>query len=268
MDQLSQRLEQLVEEARGTWGIVIEDIDHQKSWSMNGDESFYAASVIKLPIMAAVFAVAERGELRLGDYLTLKREDIVGGSGVLQHLSPGIKLPIQDLLTLMIIQSDNTATNILIDLVGVEQIQQTMLDLGMSHSSFHTKLMTVPVNTSGRNKIAASDISNLLKTFVTGKFVSLYACEQMIDIMKKQQVRNGLPAFLPDQDSDIVGVKPEWEVANKSGWVTGIHHDVGIFYVGNRTMIVTAFSRDCDTLVAPITLAKMGQEVFSYMKGS
>lgn len=265
MEKLEQNIEHLVEEAGGTWAVVLEDLDRKETWNMNGDETFTAASVIKLPIMASVFASADQGRLRLGDCLTLKREDLVSGSGILQYLSPGIKLPIYDLLTLMIIQSDNTATNILIDLVGVEKIQQTMQELGMRDSVFYNKLMTVPVETPGRNRITASDISSVLKRFATGRFVSLYACEQMIDILKKQQIRNGLPAYLPDDDSDIVGVNPEWEVAGKSGWVPGIHHDSGIFYVGNRTIIVTALSRDCGTFKAPETLGKIGQEVYSYM---
>ncbi|HET7579126.1 MAG TPA: serine hydrolase [Bacillales bacterium] len=267
MEHLKQQLKQIVEVAGGSWAIVLEDLDREEKWNLNGEQPFYAASVIKLPIMAAVFAAADKGKFKLGDCLTLKREDLVGGSGVLQHLSPGIELPIYDLAMLMIIQSDNTATNILIDLVGKDPIREAMQDLGMSDSAFYTKLMTVPVD-SPRNSITASDVSGLLKKLALGKFVSLYACEQMIDILKKQQVRNGLPGYLPDDDSEIVGVNPEWEVANKSGWVTGIHHDAGIFYVGSRTMIVTAFSKGCDTLVAPDALAKIGKAVYTYMKNS
>lgn len=266
MEELKQDIEQLVGEAGGTWAVVLEDLDHKETWRMNENQPFVAASVIKLPIMAAIFAAAAQGELKLGDPLTLKREDLVGGSGVLQHLTPGIKLPIYDLLTLMIIQSDNTATNIMIDLVGIRKVQETMQELGMTDSVFYNKLMTVPVETPARNHITASDISAVLKKFATGQFVSLYACEQMIDILKKQQVQNGLPAYLPDEDSDLVGVNPQWEVASKSGWVPGIHHDAGIFYVGNRTMIVTALSKDCGTHKAPETLGKIGQRVFSYMK--
>lgn len=268
MEKLKQDIELLVEEAGGTWAVVLEDLDHQETWRLNADESFIAASVIKLPIMAAVFAAAAQGELRLGNCLTLKREDQVAGSGILQHLSPGMKLSVYDLLTLMIIQSDNTATNILIDRVGIEKVQETMQELGMADSVFYNKLMIVPVATPAKNTITASDISGVLKTFATGQFVSLYACEQMIEILKKQQVQNGLPAYLPDEDSDLVGVSPEWEVASKSGWVSGIHHDAGIFYVGNRTMIVTALSKDCDPFKAPETLGKIGQKVFSYMKRS
>src|SRR5699024_11050352 len=99
------------------------------------------------------------------------------------------------LLMLMNIQSDNTATNILIDIVGVDQIQQTMKDIGMDQSSFFIKLMTAPVDPPGRNMITAADINLLLKKIVKGDYISSYACEQMIHILKKQQIRSGLPAY-------------------------------------------------------------------------
>lgn len=268
MEQLQQQVELLAKRAGGTWGITIEDFDKETVWSMNKEESFYAASVIKLPIMAATYAKAEWDKLALGEYMIIEREDIVGGAGVLQHMSPGTEISIYDLLMLMIIQSDNTATNMIIDLVGTDEIQRTIEELGMGNSSFYNKLMTVPVDPPGRNMITAADIALLLKKFVKGQYLSSYACEQMIEIMKKQQIRNGLSAYLPPISTNLIGVRPEWEVASKTGNVTGIQHDVGIFYVGNRTISVTVLSRDCDRLIALDTIANMGKSVYDYMKQS
>jgi beta-lactamase class A len=266
MQQLIQQIEQHVQEAGGTWGIAIEDLNRGETWQLNGDQPFYAASIIKLPIMAAVYAAAARGDFRLSDFLTLKQDDLVGGSGVLQHLTPGIRLPIADYVMLMIIQSDNTATNMLIDLVGTEEIQKAMKALGMENSTFYNKLMTVPVDTPGRNMITAADVTKLLSTIARGRFVSWYACEQMIAIMKKQQWRDGLPAFLPDEDEDIIGTQTDWEVANKTGWMTGIRHDAAIFYVGRRTLAVTTLSKDCDDWAARVAMAKIGKAIYEYLK--
>lgn len=265
MKQLKLKIEQHTADAGGIWGIVLEDLDREEVWSLNERESFYAASVIKLPIMATVFDLAEQGELMLGETVTLQREDQVGGAGVLQHMTPGTNLSVYDLLTLMIIQSDNTATNMLIDFVGMEHIRKTMDDLGMKNSVFHHKLMIVPVHFIERNKITAADISGLLKKFATGQCTSLHACEQMIKIMKKQQLQNGFSIYLPKMDSTLVGINPMWQLASKSGSVTGIQHDVGIFFVGNRTMTLTALSRGCESLGAQKALAKMGEAVYSYM---
>ena len=266
VERLTQKVEELVTEAGGTWGISLENLNNHQSWQLNGDHIFYAASIIKLPIMAAVFATFSRGDFRLTDKLTLKKDDLVGGSGVLQHLSPGTEFSIYDVMTLMIIQSDNTATNMLIDLVGFEDIQKAMKGLQMKNSTCYTKLMTVPVERPGRNMITANDVTGLLKMFANGQFVSLYACEQMIDIMKKQQFRDCLPSLLPDEDSDIVGVKPSFEFANKTGWVTAIRHDAGILYVGSRAMAITVLSKDCDDAIARATMGKIGKEIFDYLR--
>src|SRR5699024_4673832 len=104
---------------------------------------FTAASVIKVPIMAAAFNAFENRAFAFSDEMELQREDRVGGSGVLQYMAPGTKLSIFDVMTLMIIQSDNTATNMMIDLLGMEMIQRTIDALNLSNTVIRNKLMIV-----------------------------------------------------------------------------------------------------------------------------
>jgi len=266
LEQLINEIQELIHQAGGTWGICLEDLDKREAWSWNDQEVFNAASIIKVPIMAAVFSAFDHGQFHLSDKIVLKREDLVGGSGILQHMSPGISLPIYDYITLMIIQSDNTATNVLIDLVGVEKVQETMSEIGMKNSRFYNKLMTVPVKTKGRNKITAGDIAILLNKLTSGSIISHYACEQMIEMMKRQQFRDCLPDRFPEVESDIIGVKSDWEFANKTGWVTEIRHDVGVLYVGSRTMNIVVLSKDVEDRVAKETMAQIGRYIFDYLK--
>ncbi|MBS4172887.1 serine hydrolase [Bacillus sp. FJAT-49736] len=270
MEQLVKQIQDLLNETKGTWGIHLEDLVTKETWAWNEQEVFFAASIIKVPIMAAVFAGFDEGLYRLSDTISLKREDQVGdpvgGCGVLHHLTPGINLTIYDYITLMIIQSDNTATNVLIDLVGVEKIQQIMKEIGMEQSSFHTKLMTVPVKAKGRNRITAFDIATLLKKLTSGSIISQYACEQMIDIMKKQHFRDCLPERFPDEESNIIGAKPPWEFANKTGWVTGIRHDIGILYFGKKAMNIVVLSKDVEDREAKAIMAQIGEYIFHYLK--
>ncbi|MGV3465020.1 MAG: serine hydrolase [Heyndrickxia sp.] len=266
MEMLINEIQKLLQQTGGTWGICLEDLDKKDTWSWNDEEAFNAASIIKVPIMATVFSAYDKGQFHLSDKIVLKREDLVGGSGILQHMTPGISLTIYDYMTLMIIQSDNTATNILIDLVGVEKIQETMSEIGMKNSCFYNKLMTVPVKTAGRNKITAGDMAILLHKLTSGSIISYYACEQMIDIMKKQQFRDCLPERFPEVESEIIGTSSEWEFANKTGWVTGIRHDIGVLYVGNRTMNIVALSKDIEDRVAKRTMAQIGKNIFDYLK--
>ncbi|MDF2683678.1 MAG: class beta-lactamase [Brevibacillus sp.] len=263
MEQLRQKLSDLLAKARGNWGVVVEDLDHGTRFEHHAEESFIAESVIKVPIMVAVYAAEDRGQFSMDDRLALRKEDLVKGSGLLHTLSPGLKLTIRELVTLMIIQSDNTATNVLIDLVGKERIDQTMYGLGMQQSKYSRKLMIYPVDISKNNTITAGDVSRMLGRLATGKFLSHRACAEMIAIMKKQQVRNGLPSLLPAPEGEA-----DWEMACKSGWDTGRQHDVGVLYVGERSLSIVALSQDVRAKEALDILGQLGKEVYEYAKGS
>ncbi|MFS0673146.1 serine hydrolase [Ornithinibacillus sp. 179-J 7C1 HS] len=266
MKKLTDRIQQIIEEAGGAWGISLYDLNTDESWETNEQEPFYSASVIKVPIMIAAFAASHRGEMKLSEKIELKREDIVAGSGVLQHTTPGTQITIYDLITFMIIQSDNTATNMLIDLLGVKNIQQVMKDIGLEKSKFYHKMMTVEVDREGRNIITAHEMTEMLKKLVTGKVISVYACEQMIAIMKKQQIRNSLPVKIPEPEEEIIGSLTEWELANKTGNVSGIRHDIGIFYVGKRNFIASVLTKGLNDLDSPEWIGKVGLEIYQYLK--
>lgn len=266
MENLIRNIHQLIEGSTGTWGIYLEDLDSGEKWELNGDELFYAASVIKVPIMAAVFDAVERGDLNLNDLIVLKREDFVGGSGVIQHLTPGTTLSVLDITMLMIIQSDNTATNILIDHIGTDNIRKTMKEQGMEKSTFYNKLMMNNPNPKGYNQISASDIGILLKRMAMKELASLSSSDQMIDIMKKQQIKDCLPEKLPSPYSNFNNGMTPWELAHKTGWIPGIRHDVGIFYVGNRKFIANILSKEEDDLVSKQIFHAIGEEIYNYLK--
>lgn len=265
MENLIRRVHQLIEHSTGIWGIYLEDLDSGEKWELNGDELFYAASVIKVPIMAAVFDAAECGALAMSDEIVLKQEDFVGGSGVIQHLTPGTALSVLDITMLMIIQSDNTATNILIDLVGTDNIRKTMKEQSMEKSTFYNKLMMNNPNPIGYNQITASDIGRILKRMATRELVSLTSSDRMIEIMKKQQIKDCLPEKLPSPYSNFNHGMTAWELAHKTGWIPGIRHDVGIFYVGDRTLIATILSKEEDDLVSKRILNDIGEEIYHYL---
>lgn len=267
MQTLQTKIEERLKDAKGTWSVVVEDVNKGKSFSLNGNESYYAASIIKVPIMAAVFAAAEEGSIRLGDFLQLRKDDIVGGSGVLQFMSLGIELPINDLVTLMIIQSDNTATNMLMDLIGMEKIQAVMNGFGMERSEIHHKLMIVQANRANSNEITATDMTALLTQIAQGQCVSLHASDQMVRVMKHQQLSNGLIDNLPANESTIVGAIPKWELAGKTGTVEGIMHECALLYVNRQCMAVTVLSKDCSEDEARQMIAQIGSDVYLYGRG-
>lgn len=259
---LENALSTLLEKSGGQWGIYLEDLQTNEIWGKGHDDRFYAASVIKVPIMAAVFAEAYAGKFALEDKLTLRQEDQVGGAGILQHMTPGTKWSIYDLTTLMIIQSDNTATNMLIDLVGAEAIRSVMNRTGMVNSQFHNKLMIVPAELEGYNEVTAADLGSHLRHLATGKIISYNSCLHMINIMKRQQHRDRIPYHLPDPDGDVIGMLPKWELANKTGTVTRTTHDIGVMYIGNRAVTICLLSKNIETVAANDVMAQIGRMVY------
>jgi beta-lactamase class A len=253
---------ELVDKAGGQWGIVLEDLTTNERWTLNENQRFYAASLIKVPIMTAVFAEAYAGKFAFEDKLKLRREDLVGGAGVLQHMSPGTEIAIADLVTLMIIQSDNTATNILIDLLGKDVIRSVMARTEMNNSQFYNKLMIVPAELEGYNEVTAADMANHFRYLSTGKIISHHSCLQMINLLKKQQIRDCLPLFLPDPEGEIIGTLPRWELANKTGTVSNIQHDTGILYVGDKAITICALSKDVEAKRARETIGHIGRIVY------
>ncbi|WP_100011608.1 serine hydrolase [Lentibacillus sediminis] len=265
MQKLIEKVQSTIQATGGEWGIVLEDLNTGEKWEHHADNLFYAASVIKLPIMAAVFAESEKGNIDIHGTLSLRKEDMVGGSGVLQHMTQNPNLAIYDLMMLMIIQSDNTATNVLIDLVGVDNIQKTMQEIGMEKSSFYHKMMIG--DRKVKNELTSRDVGVFLKKLHKGGVVSAEASNQMIDIMKRQQIRDCLAGDLPYQELEHFEEGARWELANKTGWVPGVRHDVGIFSVGDECIAVSVLSCGADDLESRRGLAEIGESVYGFMLG-
>jgi len=243
LNQLRERILTLLESAEGTYGVGIYHFESDQEFLHNPDERFYAASIIKVPIMAAVYEQAFHGKLALSDKIVVRAEDMVGGSGVLGSLSPNLELSIYDLVVLMIIESDNTATNVLIDRLGKAAIQSSMREWGLNNSQFYNKLQVIPAKIEAYNEICAGDMNHLLKQIARSKIVSWRACTDMVKIMKQQRFNDGIPSLLPEEKDGPVGALPAWEMAHKTGFITGIEHDMGLLYFPKDTFAVTVLSK-------------------------
>jgi len=266
LSSLTTPISHLTEKAGGEWGIYLEDLHTGEKLAIDANERFYAASIIKVPIMVAVFAEAYAGKLALERTVRLRREDLVGGAGVLQHMTPGTELSVQDLVTLMIIQSDNTATNILIDLVGAESIRAAMQKTEMVNSRFYNKLMVVPAELEGYNELTAADMGSLFRYLASGKVISYDSCLKMMAILKQQQHRDRIPLLFPDADGDFIGMVPKWEFANKTGTVTQIAHDTGILFLGDHAVTICLLNRGLEEKPAAGVMAQIGRLVYDLYK--
>ncbi|MCR4401402.1 MAG: class A beta-lactamase-related serine hydrolase [Firmicutes bacterium] len=232
--------------AGGVFGVAARSLHAGDEVLINEDEPFNAASIIKVAIMVEVFKQAEEGLLDLDMTVRLSDTDKVGGSGILQLLSSGVELPIIDLVRLMIVVSDNTASNLLLDVVGMDRVNDTMRGLGLSGIVLRRRFMTVPVAKPVPNSVTARDVTSLLEMIARCEVVSAWACCEMVRIMKQQQYNDLIPALLPvpgEEDELLAGEMPRVEVAHKTGSVSGVRHDAGIVYVPGRDYVVTILTK-------------------------
>ena len=213
--------------------LFAKNLETGVSFGVLEDEKVRTASTIKLPVMVRVFRDVEAGRLRWDDTLILQEEDVVSGSGVLQEMSPGMRFPVRDLVHLMIVVSDNTATNLLLDRVTTDAVNDEMDSLGLSATRIMRKVMGGPHPPSGWSKAGklpenqrfglgsstAKEMVTLLERIDRGEIVSPAASKEMLAILKRQQDEGGIRRKLRGVD-----------VANKSGALDRLRSDVGIVY--------------------------------------
>src|SRR5262245_3195149 len=117
---LEARLKPLCDAHKGKVAVRVKPLGGGESWSLNADEPMPTASLIKVAVMVEAYEQVKEGKVRLGDMVSLQKEDMVPGSGILtQHFSPGATFPLRDAIRLMIVYSDNTATNLVLDQIGI-----------------------------------------------------------------------------------------------------------------------------------------------------
>lgn len=192
-EQLQQALEPLAEAHAGEVAISVRVLDESNQvichWQYHGQRVMPTASLIKLPIMLEAYRQAAVGQIALSDMLTLKAEDQVPGSGILTaHFSPGLTLSLRDAIRLMIRYSDNTATNLVIDHIGLPSTAQTMADLGWPETRLHSKVFrrdtTIALERSelyGLGSTTADDMTELLVRLAQGELVSPEASQAMLE---------------------------------------------------------------------------------------
>lgn len=225
----------------GTISIYAKNLDTSATFALRADDRVRTASTIKLPILCATFEAVKEGRLQWTDLVTLHDSDKVSGSGILGEFSDGVKLPLSDVAHLMIVLSDNTATNLVIDQVTAEYVNAYMDKLGLKNTrsmrkvlgdgtdlkapSGYSKAGLDPANKKyGLGSSTPREMVVLLERIEKGEIVSPDASKEILKIMKRQRDTNGIARKMG-----------EFVVANKAGALDHLRSDVGIVYAkGNR----------------------------------
>lgn len=189
--------------------------------SFQPDAPLLAASIIKLPMMAEAFRQFDAGLLDPGRLVTVSAQDKVPSCGVLTYMHDGLAVTVRDLVTLSIIVSDNTATNLLMDIIGIDNVNAFLDAQGMRKTRLRRKMFDREAAKRGlQNTIAAGEIGGLLERLYHGKVVSPDASAEMLSILKDQQLNSKIPFRFAEK----------MEIAHKTGEDDGITHDVGIVF--------------------------------------
>lgn len=216
--------------------LFAKNLDTGQSFGLRENNRVRTASTIKLPIMAAVFHKIARRELRWNRTLVLRESDKVSGSGVLHEFSAGLRLPLSDVVNIMIVVSDNTATNLVLDLITADAVNNFLDTLGLKQTRSMRKVrgdgnqLKEPSGWSKAGQLEENkrfgigsstplEMVTLLERLEKGEIVNAAASRAMIEILKRQQFKDGIGRRM--------GTMP---VASKSGALDALRSDVGIVY--------------------------------------
>jgi beta-lactamase class A len=234
--KLEARIDAIDRGFDGVMGVAITDLTSGRTLSRNADLVYPTASSIKLAILAELYRQSERdeaGNARLRDVYTLDAADLVPDSYIMGGLTPGAsRVTNRDLATFMLVVSDNSATNVLIERVGMEKVNALMDELGLRHIRLRRKMMDLAAAREGRENVATPrEIGRLLESVYRGKVLGPAARDEFLRQLALHK-ESELPRLLPE---DVV-------VANKSGSLEGVRNDSGIIFATRRPFVISVMT--------------------------
>lgn len=219
----------------GDYSYVIKDMQKPFCEIKRGENvKFPAASVIKIPIAAVAFQAIKENRISPSQKFTISAKDITGGSGIIKTMHTPVVLTFQDIIKIMITNSDNTATNKLISILGYRYINANFKKFGLKKTILRRKMMDFSKRRRGvENYTSVSDIVLLLEQIYNGKLVDKQSSGLMLSFLTNQKINDRIPRYLPK------GVK----VAHKTGLERGVVHDVGIIFSQNGDCLICVFTK-------------------------
>jgi beta-lactamase class A len=266
---LEVRLASLAKDHKGKVAIAVKHLKNGTSYYLHADEPMPTASLIKLAVMIEVYQQAAEGKIKLTDSVTLHEADKVPGSGILtEHFSDGATISLRDTVRLMMAFSDNTATNLVLDKIGIAATGKRMEAWGYPNTRINAKSFrgdttsVAPDRTKrfGLGSTAAREMVEILEKLEEGKLVSPEACKEMLEHLKKCNDQDKFTRFLPAKTV----------VAHKTGSVADIRTDAGILYLSSGPVVLCVLTEKNDDKTwrvenaGNVLCAKVAKEVYDY----
>lgn len=250
--------------------VALYDFEHDTAWTMNGERWFHAASTIKVPVLLGVYAAIEDGRLEPFSRVHVRNRFLSAVNGqpyrVLAsrdsdsdvHMAIGRTMTIRELAEHMIVTSSNLATNLLIDVVGLDSIRRTLRSLALKGIDLRRGVEDEEAWKAGiNNRITAEGYGQALRLIAERAAISEPACEAMLEILHGQRFRGGIPAGLPE----------DARVANKTGEMSTSAHDGGIVYLDNRAPYVVVILTEWEPVKEGRrrTIARISRAVYEHV---
>ncbi len=235
MSDAAKKLEQIADGVPGLVGYYVMTVDGETLFSRNEDRLFTQASAIKIPILLEAIAQREAGKIDWSKHYPITKSNQVSGSGILSQLSDGgSQISTGDLAIMMIVLSDNTATNLLIDLVGMENVNQRLDSLGCPRTRLRRVMMDTAAAERGEENVSTpAEAAKIMQTLAQRKFLSPNASDEVLAILRKPKstaVRKAIPAEIP--------------IANKPGGIPGVATEWALVEYADRPYIITLMGKD------------------------
>ena len=253
---LGQTLKGEVDSFSGEAGLVVKDLHTGWEISFNKYKSFPSASLVKVPIMATCFYTAHRGKINLYDNISLRPSQKTPGSGVLKGMANGSTFSIEDIIELMITKSDNTATNIIIDMLGFDYLNDSFKNSGLKSTNLVRKMMDFKYRHRGiENYTTAEDMAFIFERMYRGDLFNTDISSRCLELLKQQEVNDRIPAKLPEGTI----------VAHKTGSERDIRHDAGIVFTGKGDYLICILTKSKnDGKKAKKFISKVALDVYEY----
>jgi len=247
LQRLQASIERTTKSINATWGIYVKSLETSEEIALDADRQMETMSTIKIPLMVEAFEQMKAGKFRLTDKYTFAQADSQPGTGIIQRLDPGAALTVKDLITLMVIVSDNTATEVLYRMVGgIDAVNRRMDAMGLKS----TRAMSLPtawfaalraapsaeqLYREGKHPFGLStprEMGRLLEMMERGTLVDKASSDLMLQIMRGQLYRTRIPRY-------VTG----YRVPHKTGdFLPFVGDDVGMLEADGRTIVVSIFT--------------------------
>ncbi|HEY6302431.1 MAG TPA: serine hydrolase [Terriglobales bacterium] len=236
----------------GVMGVAIVDLTDGHKYLLHANDVFPQASSIKICVLAELYRLAQQGKPKLTDLYTVNAADLVEDSDIMNGLTPGVtRITLRDLATMMVAVSDNSATNVLIDRVGMDNVNAFLSGQGLHETKLRRKMMDVKAAAEGRENVSTpSEMASLLEGLYRGQILNQEMTDDFFKVLSTHK-DSWIPRDLPE------GLK----IANKPGALEGVRNDSGVIFVDKRPYILCVMTtylrreRDGEEAISDISLA-------------